>query len=125
MKRIKIGHHASRRGGLGLMLGAALVAVAGFSSGGTAQTLTTLSILPDGASPFDTPIAVAGNLYGIWRLRGLLWRLWDGVRATPSRNDRRWREIVLYGFTGSAPPGHTLSNSIRRFRDNTPFEGID
>jgi hypothetical protein len=55
MKLIKLGHCAGRRSGLGLMLGAALVAVGGFSSGTAAQTLTTLysfAGLPDGANPF-------------------------------------------------------------------------
>jgi uncharacterized repeat protein (TIGR03803 family) len=107
MKRITLGHHAGRRGGLGLMLGAALVAVAGFSNGVTAQTLTTLysfAPLPDGASPFDTPIAVAGNLYGTTFSGGSA--VCTGgcgtvFKLTPSRNDRRWRETVLYGFTGS------------------------
>ena len=78
-----------------------------FRAGVTAQTLTTLytfSILPDGASPFDTPIAVAGNLYGTTFSGGSA--VCTGgcgtvFKLTPSRNDRRWRETVLYRFTGS------------------------
>src|ERR1700738_2919819 len=56
-----------RRGRLGALLGAALVAVAGFSSTAATQELTTLHSFTgdDGAAPEAGLIAdPAGNLYG-------------------------------------------------------------
>src|SRR6516165_10537164 len=64
------GEGGPRRGRLGALLGAALVAVAGFSSTAAAQQLTTLysftgSGSGDGANPQAGLIAdPAGNLYG-------------------------------------------------------------
>src|SRR6202011_5421704 len=65
-----------RRGRLGALLGAALVAVAGFSSTGVAQELIppysfTGSGTGDGANPEAVLIAdPAGNLYGTTRFGG-------------------------------------------------------
>src|SRR5258708_12719043 len=57
-----------RRGRLAAMLSAALIAVAGFSSGAAAQMLTTLYTFTggsDGGNPYAGLIAdAAGNLYG-------------------------------------------------------------
>src|SRR5260370_10089485 len=57
-----------RRGRLAAMLSAALIAVAGFSSGAAAQMLTTLYTFTggsDGGKPYAGLIAdAAGNLYG-------------------------------------------------------------
>ena len=55
------------RGRVGALLGAALIAAAGFSSGAPAQQLTTLYTFTgdNGANPGSSLIAdPAGNLYG-------------------------------------------------------------
>jgi uncharacterized repeat protein (TIGR03803 family) len=86
---------------LGLMLGAALVAAGGFSSGTAAQTLTTLysfAGLPDGANPFPAPIAALGNLYGTTFSGGSY--VCSGGCGTVFKLTPSGTETVLYRFTG-------------------------
>jgi len=98
-----------RRGRLRMLLGAALVAVAGFSSTAAAQQLTTLysftgSGAGDGANPEAGLIAdPAGNLYGTTRFGGVITTescrpLGCGTvfQLTPSGTLN-----VLYSFSGS------------------------
>src|SRR5262249_53572037 len=71
----KFGDRAGPWGRLGLMLGAALLALAGALSGGAAQALPTLYSFTggsDGANPYAGSLIfdAAGNLYGTTQQRG-------------------------------------------------------
>ena len=113
MKLMKRGDGAGGCGsGLGVMLGAVLVAVAGFSSGTAAQTLTTLYSFAgppsDGATPTAGLIAgAAGDLYGTTEFgggSGCQSPIGNGCgivfKLTPSGT-----ETVLHSFTGSPSDG--------------------
>jgi uncharacterized repeat protein (TIGR03803 family) len=89
-----------RRARLGALLGAALVAVAGFSSTATAQ-LTTLHSFTggDGANPYSSLIAdPAGNLYGTTN-RGGAGCGWGC--GTVFQLDTSGTVTVLHSFNGS------------------------
>jgi uncharacterized repeat protein (TIGR03803 family) len=92
------GGGARRRGRLGALLGAALVAVAGFSSTVAAQELTTLYSFTgsDGAYPHAGLIAdPAGNLYGT------TWGGGASGRGAVFQLDPSGNLTVLYSFAGS------------------------
>src|ERR1700730_11035869 len=87
----------SRRDRLGALLGAALVAVAGFWSPAAAQQLTTLYSFTggDGANPAASLIAdPAGNLYGTTLNGGA------NGQGTVFQLDPAGNPTVLYSFTG-------------------------
>jgi uncharacterized repeat protein (TIGR03803 family) len=111
------------------MLGAALVAVAGFSSGTTAQTLTTLHSFagpPDGASPFDTPIAVAGNLYGTTFAGGSTVCSSSGGCGTVFKLPPLGIPTVLYGPTGingANPVAGVIADASGNLYGTTEFGG--
>jgi uncharacterized repeat protein (TIGR03803 family) len=88
------------RGRLGALLGAALVAVAGFSSTAAAQLATLHSFTgDDGAAPVAGLIAdPAGNLYGTTQRggAGCGWGCGTVFQLTPSGSLN-----VLYSFSGS------------------------
>src|SRR5258707_14601505 len=90
-----------RRGRLAAMLSAALIAVAGFSSGAAAQMLTTLYTFTggsDGSHPFAGLIADAtGNLYGTTYDGRGPGRYGTVFELTPSGTF-----TVLYSFTGGS-----------------------
>src|ERR1700730_9608320 len=87
-----------RRGRLGALLGAALVAVAGFSSTAGAQELITLYSFTgdDGAAPEASLIAdPAGNLYGTTINGGA------SGQGTVFQLDPSGNLTVLFSFAGS------------------------
>ena len=96
-------------GRLGLMLGAALVAVVGVSSGGAAQTFSTLYTFTgdiDGGFPASGLIFdVAGNLYGTTYFGGGSGCGGFGCgtvfKLTPN-GDGTYSEIVLWSFAGGS-----------------------
>jgi len=95
------GGGARRRGRLGALLGAALVAIAGFSSTAATQELTTLYSFTggDGANPYSSLIAnPAGNLYGTTN-RGGAGCGWGC--GTVFQLDTSGTLTVLHSFNGS------------------------
>jgi uncharacterized repeat protein (TIGR03803 family) len=98
-----------RRGRLGALLGAALVAVAGFSSTVAAQELTTLYSFTgdDGAHPQSSLIAdPAGNLYGTTAGGGV------SGQGTVFQLDSSGTPTVLYSFTGGSDGGTPVAGLI-------------
>ena len=111
MNTTRRGQGGPQRGRLGALLGAALVAAVGFSSGAAAQQLTTLYSFAgsDGATPHAGLIAdPAGNLYGT------TWGGGASGQGTVFQLDPSGNLTVLYSFAGgdgSRPGGGLIADS--------------
>ena len=110
MNTTRLGQREPQRGRrLGALLGAALVAVAGFSSGAAAQDLTTLYSFngDDGASPRACLIGdPAGNLYGTTYGGGA------GGQGTVFQVTLSGVLTVLYSFTGGSDGGRPVADLL-------------
>jgi uncharacterized repeat protein (TIGR03803 family) len=111
-----------RKGRLRALLGAALVAVAGFSSTAAAQLTTLYSFTgDDGAHPQSSLIAdPAGNLYGTTAGGGV------SGQGTVFQLDSSGTPTVLYSFTGGSDGGDPTAGLITDTAGNlygTTLEG--
>ena len=105
----------SRKSRLGALLGAAMVAVVGFSSAAEAQQLTTLYSFTggDGANPSAGLMAdPAGNLYGTTADGGA------SGQGTVFQLDPSGNPTVLYSFTGGSDGAYPEAGVIADMAGN-------